>query len=213
MSEREVREQARRTRAAQMRARVRRGERRRAALLIAAAAVIAVGLVAAVAVPIVREQRQQAQEAATANAPIEGVQTFSELSRNHVTTPVAYPQALPVGGDHAPVWTDCGVYADAVQPTEAVHSLEHGAVWIGYRSDLPADQVQRLSALAEGNSYVLLSPVQELPSPIAVSAWGAQISLDDAGDPRLATFVRKYQQGPQTPEPGAPCSGGAGAMS
>jgi hypothetical protein len=32
--------------------------------------------------------------------------------------------------------------------------------------------------------------------------------LDSTEDPRLEQFVSAFRQGPQTPEPGAPCMGG-----
>jgi hypothetical protein len=83
-------------------------------------------------------------------------------------------------------------------------------VWITYRPDLPADQVATLRDLAKGQSYVLVSPYPGLPAPVVASAWGKQLRLNTAGDPALATFVRTYEAGPQTPERGAPCSGGTG---
>lgn len=206
------REEARRARLGRVRSRQRRAERRRSIAVIAGAAVLSCAVVAAVVVPLAREHRQQSQAAAAAARGIDGVQTFPDLSREHVTSAVSYPQVLPVGGDHAPVWTNCGAYEQSVPATQGVHSLEHGAVWIGYRPDLDGAQVQELMALAQANSYALLSPVADLPSPISLSAWGVQLNLDDAADPRVSAFVRRYQQGPQTPEPGAPCTGGAGAV-
>ncbi|MDO5867008.1 MULTISPECIES: DUF3105 domain-containing protein [Paenarthrobacter] len=41
---------------------------------------------------------------------IEGVTSYAGLSRNHVQTAVTYPQHPGVGGDHSPVWTNCGAY-------------------------------------------------------------------------------------------------------
>jgi hypothetical protein len=52
--------------------------------------------------------------------------------------------------------------------------------------------------------------MEDLPSPVVASAWGKQLRLDGAGDPRLERFVSAFQQGPQTPEPGAACTGGVG---
>ena len=40
------------------------------------------------------------------------------------------------------------------------------------------------------------------------SAWGAQLRLEGADDPNLERFISSYRKGPQTPEPGATCSGG-----
>jgi hypothetical protein len=126
---------------------------------------------------------------------------------------VAYPQTPPVGGPHAAAWLNCGVYEEPQGSQFAVHSLEHGAVWITYRQDLPADQVQRIRDLARGNSYVLVTPWggdPPLPSPIGASAWGLLLHVDNADDGRLREFVSRYANGPQTPERGALCSRGVG---
>ncbi len=143
-------------------------------------------------------------------SPPEGVQTFGTLSRDHTELPVTYPQSPPVGGAHSPVWQNCGVYDKPVGNVHGVHSMEHGAVWITYQPNLPADQVDILRKQAE-QSYVLVSPYPNLPSPVVASAWSNQLKLDSASDPRLDQFVRYFRGGPQTPEPGAPCTGGTSA--
>jgi hypothetical protein len=81
---------------------------------------------------------------------------------------------------------------------------------VAYRPDLPADQVEQLRSLVRGRTYTLLSPYPDLDTPIAVSAWGAQVKVDSASDARIGNFITKYRQGPQTPEPGAVCVGGVG---
>lgn len=145
--------------------------------------------------------------------PIPGVEHIAATDREHLTGAINYPQSPPIGGPHNPVWQNCGVYDQPVPNEWGVHSMEHGAVWITYRPDLPAEQVQALRAVARGKEYVLLSPwagESPLPSPVVASAWGLQLKLDTAGDPRLAEFVRRYANGTQTPERMAPCSGGMG---
>lgn len=146
----------------------------------------------------------------TTTADLSGVQTFTGLSRTHVPGTVDYPQVPPVGGDHAPVWQNCGFYSRPVVTEQGVHSMEHGAVWITYAPDLSSGEVAVLKALAKSRKYVLVSPFPALPSPVVASAWGVQLPLPSATDPRLAAFVEKFAQGPQTPEPGAPCSGAVG---
>ena len=205
-------DQDRRARAAQIQTEHRRAERRRGMLIVGAAATVGVVIVGA-AVWGVREQTQQdAAVEAAAKRPIDGVEEFPDLSRNHVEGVVDYPQTPSVGGDHAPVWTNCGVYESPVDPMQTTHSLEHGAVWVGYDPDLAQSEVGRLSDLANANSYVVLSPVDGGPAPITASAWGLQLGVEAADDERLEAFLQKYQQGPQAPEPGAPCTGGAGGM-
>ena len=143
------------------------------------------------------------------DAPIEGVETFGPLTNRHSDGPVDYEQVPPVGGDHAPVWQDCGFYEVPVPSEQAVHSLEHGAVWVTFDPDLPEDEVERLEELTARHGYLLVSPMDDLPSAVVASAWGVQLQLGSADDERLDAFLLRYLQGDQTPEPGAPCSGGS----
>src|SRR4051812_42310790 len=78
-----------------------------------------------------------------------GVRSYSNLSRNHTESPVNYPQNPPVGGPHNPVPQNCGFYSKPIRNENAVHSLEHGAVWITYRPALPQSQVEKIKSLAQ----------------------------------------------------------------
>ena len=169
---------------------------------------IPVMLVALVIVLIVRAQVSSSDPSSTGNIP--GVVTYSNLGRQHVTGTINYPQVPPVGGNHNPVWQNCGIYTQPVANENAVHSMEHGAVWITYQPTLSSQEVSQLTTLASGHTYVLLSPYPNLPSPVVISAWGVQLKVTSASDPRLAQFLKYYEQGPQTQEPGAACSGGTG---
>lgn len=191
-----------------LQAKQRAAERRNAWLIYGTGGAVIVSIIAAVSFVVVGEVRQQERTQAEAARPVEGEQDFPDQSRNHTRGSVSYPRNPPTGGDHAPVWTNCGIYTAPVEPTRAVHSLEHGAVWLSYRPDLPEDQVAELTSLVGNQDYLLLSPITEQASPVTITAWGKQLSVDSSSDARLATFIKKYRQGPQTPEPGAVCTGG-----
>lgn len=144
-----------------------------------------------------------------------GTKVFTEASKHHVAGTVKYDRTPPAGGDHNVVWLNCGIYSQPVANENAVHSLEHGAVWITYRPDLSAAGVSQLQQFVQshysGNQlYLVLSPYPGLPAPVIASAWGAQIHLQGPGDPRLASFVAHYIGGAQGGEPGSPCTGGTG---
>ena len=150
----------------------------------------------------------------TPAAAVDGVQTFEVTDQSHVETPVDYPQTPPVGGPHASAWMNCGFYPEPVPNENAVHSLEHGAVWISYRSDIVgSDELAALRKLATANPYVLVTPHPEIDVPVALSAWGTQLRLDTFNEGQVNEFVAAFAQGPQTPEPGAPCTGGIGQPS
>lgn len=139
---------------------------------------------------------------------IAGLETFEDLDAMHVNSPVDYAQDPPVGGDHASTWLNCGVYTEEVPKENAVHSLEHGAVWAAY--DPSALTEEEITAVQEAlpDTYAVVSPYEGLESPITLSAWGAQVAVETPDDERIEDFVAKYWQSPEAPEPGAACTGG-----
>ncbi len=190
--------QAARDRVAAMRSQQQAMDRRRRLAIIGAATAAVLAISGAVTISIVREQASKPS--------LSAVQSYT-VKQGHVTTAVTYAQTPPAGGEHAPVWLNCGTYPKPVPNENAVHAMEHGAVWVTYRPDLPAAQVQQLRQ-AIPDTYAVLSPYPGLPAPVVASAWGKQLALTGPDDPRLDAFVRAYRQGPQTPEPGAACTGG-----
>lgn len=169
---------------------------------------LAVAVITVVAFVITGAVQTRNETAVAAKSPIAGVKTYPNLTRNHVQTPVAYAQQPGVGGDHSATWTNCGVYTAPVNEGRAVHSLEHGAVWISYKPGLSAAEVGTLAGLVKGKPYVLLSPNPGQAASVTASAWGTQLEVPTASDARLPVFIKAYAMGPQTPEPGAACSGG-----
>jgi len=139
-------------------------------------------------------------------ASIEGVETFDNGS-DHVTGEVDYPQTPPAGGPHNQAWLNCAVYTEPQANENAVHALEHGAVWITYDADALTDaEVERLREYVP-STYGLMSPYEGMDTPIAVSAWNAQLKVDSVDDPRIEQFFQAYWRSPDVPEPGAACTG------
>jgi hypothetical protein len=140
---------------------------------------------------------------------------------------VVYAVTPPVGGQHAPIWMNAGVYTSPVPSERAVHDMEHGAVWITYDAALPADTVAALTAFVakqsliaesgegapagQANRYVVMSPwggSPALPSPIVISSWGYQLRVQSPDDPRLQTFVDTFRASQTySPEAGSPVDG------
>ena len=153
---------------------------------------------------VVLDSRQQA-----ASSPPGEVETYDVGPANqHTEGDVDYEQTPPTGGEHNPVWQNEGFYEAPVRDENAVHTLEHGAVWITFSPDLPQAQKDEIRSLVEGQTCMLASPHPDLPTPVVASAWGKQLTLESANSPDLERFVRAYRQGPQTQEPGATCAGG-----
>src|SRR5450759_717804 len=185
----------------------RRSARRRTGLIVAAS-VAAIALVGGGSWAIIGTSGSGSSTQDT--VALTGLQTYTGLARDHVTGAVVYPQTPPVGGKHSAIWQNCGVYSAPVHNENAVHSLEHGAMWITYRPNLPAAEIAAIVNDTSGAAYALVSPYPGLPSPIVASAWGVQLKLNSATDPRLKSFINTYKSGSHAPEPGGECTGGTG---
>ncbi|MEV6111708.1 DUF3105 domain-containing protein [Streptomyces sp. NPDC052109] len=212
---------ARKARIEEMRRAERTRERRNRVLTIAASVVVVAGLVVG-GVVLVNSQSGGKKDTASDSKNSgdsghwitgkDGVRTWSgKLSRTHVQTKVSYPMHPPVGGNHNPVWATCDgtVYTKPLQDENAVHSLEHGAVWVTYTGKAKKADVDALAAKVKKTPYSLMSPYENQAAPLVLSAWGHQVTVKSADDPEVNKFFAAYVQGPQTPEPGAACTSGA----
>ncbi len=165
----------------------------------------AVVVVALVVSAVVLTPQRASYTAGSDGAKISGVETFKN-GAGHVEGTVDYPQNPPAGGEHNQMWLNCGVYDQPVPNENAVHALEHGAVWVTYDPSLPAAELDALK-LKLPSSYIVLSPKEDLPSTIVLSAWNAQLQVDSADDERVGEFLEEYWKSQFVPEPGAFCSG------
>jgi hypothetical protein len=112
------------------------------------------------------------------------------------------------------VWAECDgkVYDQPIRNENAVHSLEHGAVWITYQPGLDKASIDKLEAKVKGSNYTMISPYPGQPGKIMLTAWDHQLTVDSASDSRIDQFLKKYRLGPQTQEPGASCQAVQGGM-
>ncbi|MFF8614519.1 MULTISPECIES: DUF3105 domain-containing protein [unclassified Streptomyces] len=201
---------ARRAKLEEARRKERARERRSRIITITASVAVVAALVAGGGYLMSAADDQEKAEAEVKASPVKGERTWDKLSQNHVEKQVSYPMNPPVGGDHNPVWMNCNadVYTKAIPKENAVHSLEHGAVWVTYTDRAKPADVEKLSTRVKATPYSLMSPVEDQAAPIMLSAWGKQVTVTSATDARVEQFFTKYVQGPQTPEPGAACTGG-----
>ncbi|QQC88981.1 DUF3105 domain-containing protein [Streptomyces alfalfae] len=140
----------------------------------------------------------------------DGEKVWGKLGRTHVAEKVDYPMSPPVGGDHDQVWMNCNgdVYDHELPEVNAVHSLEHGAVWVTYNDKADPADLKKLEAKVKATPYSLMSPVKDQKDPVMLTAWAHQRTVSGADDPKVGEFFSKYVQGKQTPEPGAACTNG-----
>lgn len=140
---------------------------------------------------------------------IPGITVIDYPGGEHNDATIQYDQSPPFGGQHANTWADCTgtVYPSPIRSENAVHSLEHGAIWITYQPDLPEDQVSKLADKVDGVAQMMMSPYTGLKSPISLQSWGHQLFVENADDPRIDDFIKDLRlNSVTTPEYGAACS-------
>lgn len=165
--------------------------------LIVASVVVVAFAIGVVAFAVTRHKSSNSASTAwtqpevPAAAAIAGLTHKPEPNHDHVKASVKYNTSPPVGGNHSYVWVDCTgtVYPQAIANENAVHGLEHGAVWITYQPGLAASQVTTLAALVTGQNYTFMSPYPGLKSPISLQAWGYRLAVNSASDPRVKQFI------------------------
>jgi hypothetical protein len=140
----------------------------------------------------------------------EGTETLAVGAPEHVDGDIHEEGEVPAGGAHDAVWQNCGFYDTPVRSENAVHSLEHGAVWITYGPALATEEINRLRGFIRRPDKVLISPVPGQDAPITATAWANQLRVENADDSRLEQFVNEFEGSSAAPEPGGACTGGIG---
>lgn len=143
---------------------------------------------------------------------IEGiVQVESAIGNQHdPDVEIAFTDLPPMGGPHHPSWQNCGIYREPILARHAIHSMEHGVVWVTYNPEaVGSDQVSELEDMVRGRGHLLLSPYPDQAEPIALTTWDIQLTVESTDDNRIERFIERYRQA-RGPEVGASCSNGVG---
>jgi hypothetical protein len=141
--------------------------------LFTAVAVIALGIVGFAGWQVYQHGRGWQSRAGDINGLVDYRLKDKSLTKGgqHAWGPIKYPQSPPVGGTHNYNWQNCmgDVYDAPIASEHAVHSMEHGAVWIAYNPDkLSKADVETLAKKVRGKEYMLMSPYQGLDKPISL---------------------------------------------
>ena len=62
--------------------------------------------------------------------PPKGIEVYPATTNHTVKRPIDYERHPPTNGDHDPLWQNCGFYEEPIEDRHAVHSMDHGVVWI-----------------------------------------------------------------------------------
>lgn len=142
---------------------------------------------------------------------------ITSSAATHITDPalLEIPKGTPPsGGPHFPVPQATGVYDGPVPDANAIHSLEHGIVWLTYNPQkLNADGVKKLTSIAKSYSNdTILAPRPDNNATIALVSWGRLLQMDALDEATVKKFIENNRN--RSPEPGvrdvAPMPQGSG---
>jgi hypothetical protein len=127
-------------------------------------------------------------------------------SNDHTETPVSYDTNPPVSGAHSQRPAACGVYSSDIQDENEVHTLEHGAVGILYQPKLEESDIEVIEEIVEQrDSHVFSAPDDDMDTPIAVTAWGHMMRLEELDRAAVTEFIDVFAQNADAPEASAEC--------
>jgi hypothetical protein len=187
--------------------------------LIATTAAVVLFAVAVVVVVIVTRDKKSGggtdsndpyrQPALAAAMKIKGVTYHVEGNHDHDAGVLKYDATPPIGGNHSPIWANCNgaVYDHQIANENAVHMLEHGAVWITYNpKTLAAGDLAKLKTYVVNQDRLALSPYDGLKTPISLQAWGYQLFVSSADDARITQFIATLKYNSKTTPEKASCT-------
>lgn len=105
----------------------------------------------------------------------------SIMSSEHIanTDDVVYNSNPPTSGPHFSDWKKEWKFYESELPTSGlIHNMEHGGIVVFYKSTLDEASKAELKEFTEDNFKVIASVKEDIPAPIALSAWGVYELFD-----------------------------------
>ena len=175
--------------------------RRRTRGVIAAAGILVVGLIVWFIWGAVRGP-SGATTAGVGGRPRPPVTTYPDQGRDHIFPGQAHPDYNsnpPTSGWHFPQPADWGYYNGELPDELVVHNLEHGGIWISFRTTDDTEVINKLVALARRyRTKVIITLRPKNESRIAVAAWQHLMLLDQYDEPAIVDFINRYKnKGPE----------------
>ncbi len=124
-------------------------------------------------------------------------------SRTHVpeSTKINYNSNPPAAGEHYGITAHGGIYDKAPADGNLVHSLEHGAVILWYKADLPQADIKKLQDIYYNSPGIkkIMTPRENLDVPVALSSWGRVLKLTTIDEKQIKDFFEvNKDRGPET---------------
>jgi len=137
---------------------------------------------------------------------------YPELARTHIAvgtnTPVPYNSNPPSSGPHWPSPAPWGIVDPSkVEADERyVHNLEHGGIWVSYKPDISASDLQKLTdafnqfpnSTQFNEVKAVMTPRAADPHMIELVAWTYVLDLDSVDTAKINQFYLDHiDKGPE----------------
>lgn len=137
---------------------------------------------------------------------VENVEEYKIISREHITQGSkgsGYNSNPPTSGMHWVSPAKNGIFENSLQDEQVIHNLEHGYIWITYKTNTNQEiQNQLRKIIEQDNSKIILSPREANDRQIILAAWGRTLKMDEPNSDAIKNFIKTYRnRGPEsTPE-------------
>lgn len=119
---------------------------------------------------------------------------IQDMGATHVKRDESHPDYNsnpPTSGYH---WGDGtagpGIKDQEVSQELVLHSMEHGAAVVWYKSDLPKDQVETIkNAFTSASGKSIMLPRKNLDTPIALTSWNRLLKLKTIDKAKIKEFI------------------------
>lgn len=112
----------------------------------------------------------------------------------------AYNSNPPTSGWH---WGDgtagSGIRNEQVPDELVLHSMEHGAVVVWFKADLPKEDVERITrAFNDVSGKKIMLPRQGMDTPVVLTSWGRLLKLESIDETKIKEFIATNEdRGPE----------------
>ncbi|MBI3486207.1 DUF3105 domain-containing protein [Candidatus Daviesbacteria bacterium] len=144
---------------------------------------------------------QGVKEQTKLSKPLMG-EAIADQGGGHVAdgTLVQYNSNPPTSGQHYANPQPAGIYDKPVPDGNLVHSLEHGAVILWYKSDTPATQSAQLKSIFSSVSVSkkIIVPRDNLDVLVALTSWGRLLKFQTIDENQIRAFMETNEdRGPE----------------
>lgn len=129
-------------------------------------------------------------------------EAIPDQGRQHVPdgTKEDYNSNPPTSGPHFANSQPGGIYENKIPDGNLIHSMEHGAVILWYRSDIPATESGQLKSIFSSVSAFkkIMVPRDNLDVPVALTSWGRLLKLQTIDERQIKAFMETNEdRGPE----------------